>query len=237
MRWAGALVAVAACHPLPPPPMVALHDDTAPAPRGATAALVVVGIAGELLGGDGLGAALRVERQVSDRVAVGGELTGGRGDDGERGRLTLVAARGFAQVAPADHDWVGATVSAGVGVLSSGLVSVAGFGGVAVSYPNGYAAPYLQLGLAPVWVVRRGAGFGMVRSHGCLACDDHGPAPAPDGPDAPRSDVFWTVDVGLVGLLGDTGNRVSLDLGLAAAIRASDGVLALSLGDRQELDR
>ena len=70
-RVAAAALVVAACKPLPPAPMVALHDSTAAAPVDTTTALVVVGLAGEVFGGDGLGVGFRLERQVTARTALG----------------------------------------------------------------------------------------------------------------------------------------------------------------------
>lgn len=217
-----AAVGAAACKPLPPAPLVALHDDTAAAPVDTTTALVVVGIAGELFA-SGVGAAIRVERQVTSRTAIGGELMVGRGDgDDEDPRVWVVAARGFGHGTPRAHDWVALTYGLGLAWMSTGLVSATVHGGGALSYPNGYGTPYLQLGLAPVVVLRPGRPMG------------DGPAlGAPDPPRSPRSDVFWLVDVGAVGLVGDTGNRLSIDLGMAGAMIVDDGVFALSVADGQ----
>lgn len=224
MRLAAALVVAAACKPLPPAPMVALHRDTAAAPVDSTTAMLIVGIAGELFA-DGVGAAVRIERQATTRTAVGGELTVGRGDgDRAHPHIWMVAARGFGLGTPRDHDWVALTYGAGLAWLSTGLVSATVHAGGAVSYPNAYGTPYLQLGLAPVVVLRAGDPLG----------DPTGPR-SDEAPGPARSDVFWLADVGAVGVLGATGQRLSIDLGLAGALRAGEGLLELSAADSQRV--
>lgn len=237
---AAAAVVAAACKPLPPAPMVALHDSTAAAPVDTTTAMLVVGVAGQVLGGDGVGVGLRLERQVTARTAVGGELVIGR-QTGTRGaddppRLWLVAARGYGQGTPRAHDWVALTYGAGVGWLSTGMVSINAFVGGAVSYPNDYAVPYLQLGLALVAVLREGDRFGMPEvAPICWTCEDH-QRREPEPPPPVRSDVFWVVDLGVVGVVGDTGNRVSLDAGFARAVRADDALVGVSIADGQRIE-
>ena len=222
-RAAALAVAAAACHPLPPPPMVALHDDTA-APRvGTTSGLLVIGMAGDL-GGGGWGTALRVEQQVSRTTAIGGEVAIGRGDDGVGHDLDLLAVRGYGQSTPIGRPWVAAVYGAGVTWLSSGLFTVGGFAGGAVSVPDGYVAPYLQLGVAPVLVVRRGGAYGQR----CMACDQP--------PVAPRSDVYGVADVGLVGRIGNRGNRLSVDLGAAVTARGRETLMGLSVADGQRFE-
>jgi len=238
-RVAAAALVVAACKPLPPAPMVALHDSTAAAPVDTTTALVVVGLAGEVFGGDGLGVGFRLERQVTARTALGAELVVGRQtgdrDQDDPPRLWLVAARGYGQGTPRRHDWFAITYGAGVGWLSTGLVSLNAFAGAAVSVPNDYAVPYLQVGVAPVAVVRRGRPFGSGDPVPmCWACEDH-LRPTSDPAPAPRSDVFWVIDLGVVGVVGDTGNRVSVDLGMAGAMRAGEGLISISAADAQRL--
>ncbi|MBK9035983.1 MAG: hypothetical protein IPL61_32835 [Myxococcales bacterium] len=225
MRLPAALVVVAACKPLPPAPNVALHRDTAAAPVDSTTAMLIVGIAGELFS-DGLGAAIRIERQVTTRTAVGGELTIGRGEgDRDHPHIWMVAARGFGLATPAAHDWVALTYGAGLAWLSTGLVSATVHAGGAVSYPNDYGTPYLHLGLAPVVVLRAGDPLGDPTG----PRSDEAPAPA-------RSEVFWLADVGLVGVLGDTGQRLSVDLGWAGALVADELLIELSAADSQRVE-
>lgn len=212
--------------------MMALHDDTAPAPVDATTTTVVIGIADQILGGGGWGLAVRVERQVRGHTAVGGEVTAGSGDrpGDDPGRIALVAVRGYGQSASPAHDFAAVTYGVGGGWMSTGMLTLNAFAAAAVSWPNGYANPYLQVGVAPVWVVRAGERFGdgQVHAYLCLACEGRSPAPTRDEPPLVRSDVFWFADVGLVGVLGDDGARVSADLGAASAMRVGDGVLVMS---------
>lgn len=218
------LIVVAACRPLPPAPMLARHADTTAAPDDALTATLVVGVAGELLGGDGLGMAVRVERQVTAGTAVGGEITGGwaKADpDGDHPRMWLVAARGYGQAFGRERDWLAAHYGLGLARLSTGMVTATGFAGAAVSYPNDYVAPYLQAGLALVVPLAQGARFGITR-------DDRGSVVV--------TEVYTYGDVGALGHLGDTGHRLSADLGLAIAWRNDGSLLALSVagGHRDE---
>lgn len=220
----GALVVIAACRPLPPAPMMARHADTAAAARDATTATLVVGVAGELLGGDGLGVAVRIERQVTAGTAVGGEVTGGwaKADpDGDHPRMWLVAARGYGQATGGARDWLAAHYGLGLARLSTGMVTATGFAGAAVSYPNAYVAPYLQAGLALVVPLAQGARFGVGR-------DERGPVVV--------TEVYTYGDVGALGHLGDTGVRLSADLGIAIGWRNEGSILALSFagGHRDE---
>jgi len=212
--------------------MMALHDDTAPAPVDATTTTVVIGIADQVLGGGGWGLALRVEHQLRDHTAVGGEVTAGSGDrpGDDPGRIALVAVRGYGQSASPEHDFAAVTYGIGGGWMSTGMLTLNAFAAAAVSWPNGYANPYLQVGVAPVWVVRTGERFGDGQLHVnlCLTCERHSPEPTRDEPPLVRSDLFWFIDVGLVGVLGDAGARVSADLGGAAAIGADADVLVMS---------
>lgn len=216
---AAGVVAIGACRPLPPAPMMAMHDDTSAAREGATTATLILGIAGELLGGDGIGVAVRVERQATDTTALGGELTAGRGDvsGGELRHLWLVAARAYGRATNAEI--TGAHYGLGLARLSSGMVTGTIFGGVALSYPNDYVAPYAQLGLALAVPFIRGEAFG----------DDHPPRRA-------VTELFTYADVGALGHIGDTGQRLSLDLGAAIGWRNGATLMALSIADGQRFD-
>lgn len=226
MKAAVALLGLClACRPLPPAPMVALHDDTSPAEPDATTATLVFGLAGELLGGDGFGVALRVERQVTDVDAVGGELTGGRGapasDGGSSHSISLLAVRAYGRRGGVERDWLGAHYGLGLSLLSTGMVTATGFAGAAVSYPNDYVAPYFQLGAALAIPLAQGDRFGMKR-------DERGPVVKPE--------IYTYGDLGALGHFGDTGHRLSLDLGMALAWRNEGSILALSLADGQRFD-
>lgn len=223
MRAAGlALLAVAACRPMPPAPLVPLYDDTANDRVGTTTGMLIVGMAGDL-GGGGWGTAFRVTHQVSRATALGGEVLLGRGDDGERRDIDLIALRGLGQSASPDHAWAAVTYGVGVSWTSTGALAINGFGGGAISYPNDYFSPYLQVGVAPVWVVRRGDRYGETRCQGD-GC-------ATELAAAPRSRLYLLIDGGLVGHLGSRGNRLGVDLGVAYS--GDDGFFALSIADSQ----
>lgn len=215
-------LALAACHPLPPAPMVASHLGSGLAPRGTTTGMVVVGIAGELLGGDGLGLALRVEHQTSDATTLGVELGGGRGNEGEVPHVNhhwLVMARGYGRTISTGHDWVGATYGVGASVMSTGMVTVTAQGGGIVSYPNAYVVPVLEVGGALAIAVRRGAPFG----DGLKGADRE------TGPQLPPRAVFYAWSAGEVAVpLGDTGATLSAALALALALGQDEMILALS---------
>jgi hypothetical protein len=90
----------------------------------------------------------------------------GRGDDGERRDIELIGVRGLGQSADRDHSWAALTYGVGATWMSTGSLALSAFGGGAISYPNDYFSPYLQLGLAPVWVARRGDRYGDTRCQG-----------------------------------------------------------------------
>lgn len=225
MRLALAVVALAGCRPLPPAPLVAMHDDTAGARVGTTTGMLIVGMAGDL-GGGGWGTAFRVTQQVTRDTALGGEVMVGRGDDGERRDIDVIAARGLGQSVPADHRWVAATYGVGLAWTSTGALALSGFAGGAISYPNDYFSPYLQVGLAPVWLARRGVAYGETR---CRRADCADPGVAV----APRSALYLLLDGGMVGHLGTRGNRLGVALGLAYALGRDQGFVALSVADSQ----
>mgnify|MGYP000558945439 CR=1 FL=1 len=113
--------------------MMALHDDTAPAPVDATTTTVVIGIADQVLGGGGWGLALRVEHQLRDHTAVGGEVTAGSGDrpGDDPGRIALVAVRGYGQSASPEHDFAAVTYGIGGGWMSTGMLTLNAFAAAA----------------------------------------------------------------------------------------------------------
>lgn len=217
-----ALLVVVNCRPLPPAPLVALHDDTAGDRVGTTTGMLILGMAGDL-GGGGWGAAFRVQQQVSRSTALGGELLIGRGDDGERRDVDLIAVRALGQSGAPDHGWAALTYGVGASWMSTGSLALNGFGGGAVSYPNDYFSPYLQVGVAPVWVVRKGDRYGATHCQG-TDCATEVAATA-------RSQLYLLIDGGLVGHLGSRGNRLGVDLGVAYG--GDDGFFALSIADSQ----
>ena len=241
MRGIVAVVAVVAlalpgaaggCRAMAPPPLLPAHTGTAAAPVGATTAMIVVGVYSQFLfGGDGVGLALRVEHQHTERTAAGVELGGGRGKEdlglglgkaalegrraeGER-RHWLIAARGYARFSA--RDWLAATYGAGLSVMDTGALTLSAHGGSSLSYTNDYFVPVLSLGAAAAWPVLRGAPYG-------------------DTPARPRFDVFPYATAGFVVPIGSTGNRLSAELGVAVPLRTEGSVLSLSVADAHQLD-
>lgn len=189
--------------------------------------MLIVGAAVQALGGTGLGVAVRIEHQVTDRTSIGFDVMGGRVDgdevviDGDTKPVkhTVISVRGFGRGSPRTHDWTAITYGLGFTWMDTGLLTAALQGGLAVSAPNDVFVPYVTLGVAPVLVLSQGAPFGV--SHGS------------QGKETPRSDVFVYGDVGFVVPLGDTENRLSLDLALAQTLLRRDGLWSLSVADAQ----
>lgn len=215
------LVALASCSAVSPPPLVPMHGGTAPHGEDEVTITLVVGVAGELLGGDGVGVALRGERQLTDGGSIGVQLGGGRGKEGEaieeHGRAPrhwLVEVRGYGKLTSPDHDWVAGLASVGLTTMDTGLIATTLAIGGAVSYPNRYAVPALGLFAAVSHPWRRGAGLGR---------------------DGARPDTTWWLggSVGLAVPIGDTGNVPSAELGAVWGTSAADdsGQLSLSIAD------
>jgi hypothetical protein len=59
-----------------------------------------------------------------------------------------------------------------------------------------------------------------------------GKAPPPKA-QQPSWEIFIAADLGLIVPIGDTGNRLSLDVGFAGAQRAHEGLYSLSVADSQ----
>lgn len=151
----GAVVVAGACKPMAPPPMVALHDTTAAAPRGESSIAVILGGAAQLLADGGWGLAVRFQHQATDRSNLGVELTGGRGD----GRWVL-AARGFGRTTPDASEHVAVTYGVGVTALDTGLVAITGQLGGATSDAHAAASLWLGAGVSGSLVARRGGAWG-----------------------------------------------------------------------------
>jgi hypothetical protein len=241
------MIVLWACKPIPPPPMIAMHADTAAAPKGTTSVVLVVGTAGAILGGGGWGVALRGERQVTARTALGVELSGGTGEEPKRSdedmiHRSLVALRGYGRWMPRTHDWVAVTYSIGISHLDTGLVTGTAQLGTAVSYVNDYVAPFAQLGLAAAVPLRRGTPFGDIsvdrRPLFTFETDKNRGAsrPAREGTYA-KPELFLCFDVGAVGLLADGKNRVSLDFGLASGLLRDEAIVGISVADTARNDR
>lgn len=201
------VAALAGCSPVSPPPLVPMHAGTAPHAPDDTTVTLVVGVTGELLGGEGWGAALRVERQVDDGIALGAQLGGGRGHEGDEKpdpRHWLVELRGYGRLQSTAHDWVAGLGSIGVTAMDTGLVASTLAVGASVSYPNEHAVPALGVFAAVSKPWRRGAGFGHAH-------------------DKYVRTTYWLgASAGVLVPVGDSGNAPSLDLGLAAAFGGDD---------------
>lgn len=236
------------CKVMPPPPVFAPHAPTAPDERGTTTAMIVVGTAGQILGGDGWGVALRVEHQETERTTVGVELTGGRGsqsayEDNTLFRHYLVAARGYGRYASIDE--VAWTYGAGLSWMRTGMITGSVQAAFAASYPNDHLVPLGQLGIALAVPLRKGRAFKEETRTLNLGEPEPMPLrqefpglinmrnPPPPKAQQPRWDVIIAADVGLIVPIGDTGNRLSLDVGFAGAQRAHEGLYSLSLADSQ----
>ena len=198
--------------------------------------MLVLGGVLQGIGGDGLGAAVRVQHQQTDRTSLGLEMAAGRGD-GDDTKLSMVAFRGYGRTTVREHDWFSVTYGAGISLLSTGMVSLGAHAGTAVSYPNDHFVPYLAIGVAVVTPIVEGNSFGDME-------DEIDPPPPPVvGPEGPvphvysgrrgaRSNLYLTIDPGFVVPLGDTGHALSLDVGLAFGARGGTGFEALSIADR-----
>ena len=220
-----ATIVLGACSAVPPPPLVPFHSTTAPEEQGETTAMLIIGGAGQPLG-FGLGVAIRVEHQTTDRTAVGFDLAVGRNyEPYEPEPRWLVGVRGFGRTTPSSRDWVAVTYGAGLSYLDSGNLSASLQLGGAVAATNDTFVPYAALGVAPVLVLRHGRGYGVDAAD--WGTDDES---RPD-PDAPRSELFLYGTGGFVGYLADN-RRLSLDLGFAHAVREGSPLMSLSLAGR-----
>ncbi len=231
-------VTMAACRPVPPPPLVPLLAGTEPERRDAVAAMLILGVvhAGDSLfsGAGGLGLAVRVEHQRTDHTAIGLQLGGGRGEEGGSGehpppRRTLIAFEAFGRSNLAD--WTAVTYGAGLSWFSTGLVSLGAHAGLAVSLPNDIAVPYAQLGVAGVVPIVPGDPFGRVDNPGggpCLGCMHRGnAAPLTTTGPRPAAELFGLASIGVVVGVTDRNAR-SLDLGLAHAPGQTIGALSIA---------
>ncbi len=236
-----ALLALAGCSRTLPPPMMAFHGDTSAEPRGATSAMLVVGLAGPSFY-DAYGLAIRIEHQDTTRRTVGVELSGGS-DNVE----WMLSVRGYVRHTPRSHDWVAATYGIGVSYLSPGLVTGSIHAGAAVSYVNDSAQPFLASGLALAVPLRQ------------ATRDWHPPFPCLDqidplkrildAEDSPAgcteeareipvfdTELFFVLDGGLAVPVGDTGNQLSLDIGVARGLLGDNKVQQASVAGRHTFE-
>lgn len=210
-------VALAGCSPVSPPPLVPMHAGTAPHAVDDTTVTVVLGVTGEILGGEGWGAALRVEQQVDDGTALGLQVGGGRGregDDKPEPTHWLLELRGYGRLQSTAHDWIAGLGSIGVTAMDTGLLASTVAIGASVSYPNDHAVPALGVFAAVSKPWRRGDGFGS--SH-----------------DKYVGTTYWLgASAGVLAPIGDSGNAPSLDVGMAVAVGGDAGSrISVSIAD------
>jgi hypothetical protein len=210
---------LAACKVLPPPPVMAPHAPTAPDDRGTTTAMIIVGTAGEVLGGGGWGVALRVEHQETERTTIGVELTGGRGDrgawdDNTLFRHYLIAARAYGRYARIDE--IALTYGAGLSWMRTGMITGSVHGSFAASYPNDYFVPYASVHLALVTPLRAG--------------DEVGSEPT-----APRTSLYLGGSLG--GVVPIDAHAPSFDLTLSNNLLGKNGVITRPVSQKMMRNR
>lgn len=225
------VICLCACKVLPPPPVVPLHDTTAAGPRGETSVVFVVGMVSQVLGGGGIGVAVRLQHQQTDRTLLGGELTVGRGD-ADDDKLWLFALRGYGKLTPRTHDWAALHYGAGVSVLSTGMTTVTAHAAGQVAWINDYWEPYLGAGLALSVPVIEGRPFGDMETDNVGPELGGHPLVTDVEPQPLRTRLYLTLVPGFAVPIGDTGHLLSLDLGMATSInRTKGGFVSLSLAD------
>ena len=211
--------------------------------------MVVVGTVSQFLwGGDGWGIALRVERQETSRTTIGGELTGGRGSEGqyEDGTIfkqALVGLRAYGRTSPSNADEVAIAYGAGLSWLRTGAITATLQTSLIASYPNDHLVPLAALGLALAVPIVHGRAFGDKPVSIGLGepepqWDAEGrPSYEPPKPDyaVPKLDLYLGLDLGVIVPFGDTGNRLSLDIGAAHPMRSRSMLVSASAGDQQKL--
>jgi hypothetical protein len=209
---------------------------------------VVIGMAGQLfLGGDGWGVALRLEHQETDAATLGVELSGGRGDqayfeDRSMFRHWLVGVRGYGRYAVGD-DAIALVSRAGLSLTASGLITGSLHAGAAVSYDNEHAIPVATGALAVAVPLRRGRAFAppsisfgppetVHRTHNVKAVWQR------ETPHylVPSTELYLAFGAGVLVPVGDTGNRLSLDVSVARALRDVAGLVSLSIADAQRFN-
>jgi hypothetical protein len=238
-----ALLGLAACHALPVPPLVAPMTPLDPADRGATTAMLVVGVAGQGIGGGGLGVAVRVERQTTDRTTLGLELSGGRGDeirDDTRAdyRMWIVGARAYGRTmsSAGGGDVTGYTYGAGLAWMRTGAWVAQLHAGVAGELGSEHAAALGDFGLALAVPLVHGHAYGDIPFSFMPGPPEPGlPRASPPAPELgyPCADLYLTTGLGAAGRA--SSNALTLDLGFAFALRAKQVVWALMLADAQRL--
>jgi hypothetical protein len=204
--------------------------------------MVIVGGAGQVLGGTGWGVALRVEHQTTDAFTVGAELTGGRGSIDNPGATHspihhwLVSLRSYTRYARPDHPWLAVIGGLGVSTMDTGLIALTPHLGGAVAALNNGAVPTLQVAGAVSWPLRRGRSFGdrAMRVNVGLGPDAKltQPTAFDDAGPPPKTTWFLLADVGLLVPL-QSANALSLNLGAAWALGQNDHEASVSVAGQQ----
>lgn len=251
MRIAALVLAFPTCKALPPPPVVAGPADPSAPTRGTITATLVVGLAGAS-DGTGMGFAVRVEHQQTDRTTLGVELAGGAGDEARRDKEIvdpaqihhrMIAVRGYGRFEVKDR-LLALTYGVGLSYFDTGLVTGTLQGGLTLGWSNAYVTPVLPLGLAAALPLRTGRAFGLydVPQIGGGLFEDHHTVVEPSPPSSretrfPRFELYPYGGLGVIGKLGDTGNLMALDLELAWAYYADDSIATVSFSDAQQFSR
>lgn len=221
--------------------MIPAHVTTAPGTRGDTTVMLVVGVAGQALGGGGVGFAVRAEHQETDHTTLGVELGAGRGDKAQIGERTLhhylVAVRGYGRWASPDHDWVDATYGLGFSVMRTGLVTATVHAGGGVAYPNRYLAPTLHAGLALALPLVDGTPYGDAMVVPGLGAEHPAIPAAPPSLATPGTRLFLYADGGVVVPIERA--TISPELGFAAPLNGDSGagIVGLSLASGVRVNR
>ena len=251
VRFFAVLVVLVGCHPLPPPPVFAPHAPTEPEEQGAVTAMVVVGAVTEMMGGDGWGIAVRVERQQTDRTTIGGELTGGRGSEGEYEdgttfRQSLIGVRAYGRTSPSKDDEIAFSYGAGLSWMRTGLVTATLQTSFIASRPSDVLVPLAAVSFALAIPLVHGRAYGdkpMNLNFGEPEPVAHRDPILRDGKlilpsespryHVPKLDFYFGLDLGVIVPFGDTGNGLSLDLGAAVPVRAHELLMSASAADSQ----
>src|SRR4051794_13100042 len=150
--------------------------------------MVVVGLVDqELWGGDGWGVALRVERQQTNRTTIGGELTGGRGSEGqyesrETFRQSLLGVRAYGRTSPSHDDELAFGYGVGVSWMRTGLVTATLQTSLFASRPSDRFVPIGGVSLALAIPLRRGRAYGDAPMNVNFGeAEPMPPEPVPDG--------------------------------------------------------
>lgn len=209
-----------------------LHDTTAAGAQGETSVVFVVGLVTQALGGAGLGVAVRVQRQETERTLLGAELAVGRGEADDT-KLWLFALRGYGKLTPRTRDYIAFHYGAGLSVLSTGMTTLSAHGASQVAWINDYWQPYVATGLALSVPIIHGRPFGDMEGRPEYDADDKPLFVGQAAETAPlHTRLYLTLVPGFAVPIGDTGHMLSLDAGLATSINGKNsGFVALSVAD------